>query len=48
MDQFDLYAAFFGEDGSLCLCGFRKVEREDVEPLFGEPDAVARFAVGDG
>ena len=41
-------AVFVRKRRRLRLCGRREIERHNVEPLLGQPDAVAAFAVGDG
>ena len=46
-DQGDLDATIFCERRSLDLRRFGKIERDDVKPLFGQPYAIAPFAVGD-
>ena len=46
--QCDFYAALPGECCGFLLPGLGKIERSDIQSLFGKPDAVASFAVRDG
>ena len=44
----DLDAARLRQSPGLGLRRRRKIDRQDIEPLLREPDAVAAFAIGDG
>ena len=46
-DKLKLHAALFGERPGFSLPIGREIDGEHVEALFGEPDAVAAFAIGD-